>query len=309
MSDFNNLPAGLVFYHLVRTCHSCPAQWDVRDDLGKLIWYIRYRFGVLAVQVYVEAEKPDGTAAYPIAQTFFRKKVGTSWDGDMGMDEMLNHLGVQAPNGEETIWEDPKGKGTFHLLEGEANDAPPSLLAEHKKAEAAKPKEPATFPELMAPLLKMMGSSIFTAAAPLFSQELIDGVKPLDKPVGQIHYMDFVKKNKWHVYKDPWATEAAHAAAAQKKAQEKQAAVFYNPPPPHPGVVAKKTMSGHTYYEPTSDSKKKLMNQYAKHSIDPALYSGLPTPIKDDNGFIYAPYIPVFFKEQDKHGSVHPPTS
>ena len=34
---------------LVKTCDSCPAQWDAEDDTGRAL-YIRYRHGMLTVQ-------------------------------------------------------------------------------------------------------------------------------------------------------------------------------------------------------------------------------------------------------------------
>jgi hypothetical protein len=73
---------------LTRTCDSCPAQWDGvlkgrgRGKRGAPV-YIRYRWGVLRVDLY------PGTTR---ERTIYNSRVGGMFDGSMTDGEMLEHV-------------------------------------------------------------------------------------------------------------------------------------------------------------------------------------------------------------------------
>ena len=64
----------------VRTCTSCPSQWDMYDDQG-IRYYVRYRWGNLTVSYE------------PLGELLFEKICGHEFDGYMSEDSLVLNIG------------------------------------------------------------------------------------------------------------------------------------------------------------------------------------------------------------------------
>lgn len=93
---------------VVRTCTSCPSQWDAWTVDGQYL-YLRYRFGKGTVDAYNSSDSdawtriPDGAGG----------SFGTDdpWGGSMYLPEFLAHAGLVLVPGADVVGEPIREEG------------------------------------------------------------------------------------------------------------------------------------------------------------------------------------------------------
>ena len=75
---------------LVRTCESCPSQWEGMTVNNRPI-YIRYRWGYLSVRIGKEGGSVDDAVG---ADEVFGKQIGSEYSGCLSEAELLAQLSM-----------------------------------------------------------------------------------------------------------------------------------------------------------------------------------------------------------------------
>lgn len=79
----------MIVSNIVQTCSACPSQWEGKLQDGRM-FYARYRWGTLTIEVSREPTDDIEIAMIPDGILFYTEKLGDAYDGILEQNKLIN---------------------------------------------------------------------------------------------------------------------------------------------------------------------------------------------------------------------------